>query len=46
MVRDAQRYNQTDVVLLGLFAIGLSGLLLDGCLRLLERRLAPWRGRV
>jgi taurine transport system permease protein len=45
MVRDAQRYNSTDVVLLGLFAIGLSGLALDGCLRLLERRLVPWRGR-
>jgi taurine transport system permease protein len=46
MVRDAQRYNSTDIVLLGLFAIGLSGLALDGCLRLLERRLVPWRGRV
>lgn len=45
MVRDAQRYNATDVVILGLFAIGLSGLALDGCLRLLERRLVPWRGR-
>lgn len=45
MVRDAQRYNSTDVVILGLFAIGLSGLALDSCLRLLERRLVPWRGR-
>ena len=45
MVRDAQRYNQSDVVILGLFAIGVSGLLIDSGLRLLERRLAPWRGR-
>ncbi|MEV6491865.1 ABC transporter permease, partial [Actinoplanes sp. NPDC051633] len=33
MVRDAQRYSQTDVVVLGLFAIGLSGLLIDALLR-------------
>jgi taurine transport system permease protein len=29
MVRDAQRYNQTDVVILGIIVIGLSGLLID-----------------
>ncbi|GAB2618117.1 ABC transporter permease [Streptomyces capparidis] len=45
MIRDAQRYNQSDVVVLGLFAIGLSGLLIDGVLHALERRLVPWRGR-
>ena len=46
MVRDAQRYNQTEVVILGLFAIGLSGLLIDGLLRYAEKRLIPWRGLV
>lgn len=45
MVRDAQRYSQTDVVVLGLFAIGLSGLLIDALLRITEDRLIPWRGR-
>ncbi|GIF05613.1 ABC transporter permease [Actinoplanes siamensis] len=44
MVRDAQRYSQTDVVVLGLFAIGLSGLLIDALLRIAEQRLIPWRG--
>ena len=44
MVRDAQRYSQTDVVVLGLFAIGLSGLLIDALLRTAEKRLIPWRG--
>ncbi|MFF2728645.1 ABC transporter permease, partial [Streptomyces sp. NPDC058008] len=44
MIRDAQRYNQSDVVVLGLFAIGVSGLLIDGLLRGAENRLAPWRG--
>ena len=45
MVRDAQRYSQTDVVVLGLFAIGLSGLAIDAVLRQAETRLIPWRGR-
>ncbi|BCB89263.1 ABC transporter permease [Phytohabitans suffuscus] len=45
MVRDAQRYSQTDVVVLGLFAIGLSGLAIDALLRTAEKRLIPWRGR-
>jgi taurine transport system permease protein len=46
MVRDAQRYSQTDVVVLGLFAIGISGLLIDALLRQAEDRLVPWRGRI
>ena len=29
MVRDAQRFNQTDVVVLGIIVIGLCGLALD-----------------
>ncbi|GAA3242868.1 ABC transporter permease [Actinocorallia longicatena] len=45
MIRDAQRYNQTDVVVLGLLVIGASGLVIDGLLQLAERRLAPWRGK-
>ncbi|GAA1610410.1 ABC transporter permease [Actinoplanes couchii] len=46
MIRDAQRYSQTDVVVLGLFAIGLSGLLIDSLLLSAETKLIPWRGRV
>ncbi|SNT62116.1 taurine transport system permease protein [Streptosporangium subroseum] len=45
MIRDAQRYLQTDVVVLGLFAIGISGLLIDAVLRVAENKLIPWRGR-
>ncbi|MCW2571475.1 MAG: transporter permease [Frankiales bacterium] len=46
MIRDAQRYLRSDVVVLGILVLGGSGLLLDAVLRLLERRLAPWRGLV
>ncbi|MGY1812748.1 ABC transporter permease [Blastococcus sp. SYSU D00820] len=45
MIRDAQTYLQSDVVILGLFTIGISGLVIDGVLRAVERRLVPWRGR-
>ncbi|GAA1633105.1 ABC transporter permease [Catellatospora bangladeshensis] len=46
MIRDAQRYNQTDVVVLGIILIGLSGLAFDSLLQLAQRRLTPWRGRI
>lgn len=46
MIRDAQRYNQTDVVVLGLILIGLSGLLIDYLLRTAQHRLTPWRGQL
>lgn len=45
MIRDAQRYLQTDVVVLGILVLGVSGLLLDAALRTAERRAGPWRGR-
>ena len=46
MVRDAQAYNNTAVVIVGIFAIGLSGLLIDGLFALAARWLTPWRGLV
>ncbi|MFF2779365.1 ABC transporter permease [Streptomyces sp. NPDC058052] len=45
MIRDAQRYNQTDLVIAGLLAIGLSGIVLDALFRGAERAAVPWRGR-
>ncbi|MFJ9075102.1 ABC transporter permease [Streptomyces sp. NPDC102278] len=45
MIRDAQRYNQTALVIAGILAIGLSGIVLDALLRGVERVGVPWRGR-
>lgn len=45
MIRDAQRYNQTDVVILGIIVLGISGLILECLLLRLQRRATPWRGR-
>lgn len=45
MIRDAQRYNQTALVIAGIVAIGISGIALDAALRGVERAAVPWRGR-
>ena len=44
VVRDAQRFNQTDVVVLGIIVIGVTGVLLDYAVRPIDRWLVPWRG--
>ena len=46
LVKDASNYNNTPVVLVGIFAIGFSGLIIDGFLRAAERRAVPWRGKL
>lgn len=45
MIRVAQRYNQTDVVILGILVLGVVGLTIDGLLQWVQRRASPWRGR-
>lgn len=45
VVKDASNYNNTPVVLVGIALIGLSGLIIDGILRVIEHRLVPWRGK-
>ncbi|WTO42146.1 ABC transporter permease [Streptomyces chartreusis] len=45
MVKDAANYNNTPVVVVGIIAIGVSGLIIDGLLLRLERTVVPWRGR-
>lgn len=44
MVRDAQAYNNTAVVVVGILAIGFSGLLIDGLIAAVAARVTPWRG--
>lgn len=45
VVKDASNYNNTPVVLVGIGAIGLSGLIIDALLRAVERRTVVWRGK-
>lgn len=46
MIRDAQRYNITAVVILGILVLGLTGLILEFALAQVQRIVTPWRGRV
>jgi taurine transport system permease protein len=46
LVKDASNYNNTPVVLVGIFAIGISGLIIDSLLRAVGRRVTPWIGKV
>ncbi|WP_200811072.1 ABC transporter permease [Pseudogulbenkiania subflava] len=45
MVINAGSYLRTDVVLLGIVLLGLTGYAFDWLLQLLQRRFAPWTGR-
>jgi taurine transport system permease protein len=45
MVYNASNFLRTDVVVLGIFAIGAIAYVFELVMRLLERRLVPWKGR-
>lgn len=39
-----KKYNQSDVAVLCIIVIGLTAILMDRSVKLVERRLVPWRG--
>ena len=43
---DGAAKSEAPVVLVGIFAIGFSGLVIDSLLRSIERRSVPWIGKV
>ncbi|WP_086006467.1 ABC transporter permease [Nocardia araoensis] len=43
MMQNAQNYGQADVILVGLAVYGTFGLLSDGVIRLVERKVLSWR---
>jgi taurine transport system permease protein len=43
MIWDASKFLLSDVVIMGLFVLGLTGLMLDWLIRQLERLITPWR---
>ncbi|MFO1069524.1 MAG: ABC transporter permease subunit [Geminicoccaceae bacterium] len=46
MIQSAANFLQTEVVIVGILVIAAVAFALDGLLRLLERLLTPWRGRM
>lgn len=45
MVMDASRYLRSDVMFVGIFIMGISGLMIDALLRYCENILVFWKGR-
>lgn len=45
MVLDASKFLQSDVIFVGVILMGLTGVLLDWLVRLLEQSVVPWRGK-
>jgi len=46
LVRDAQRFNQTDIVMMGIIIIGICGIALDMIVQIIDRLLVPWRAEL
>ena len=46
LVRDAQRFNLTDIVMMGIIVIGVCGILLDLAVQILDRIFIPWRAEL
>ena len=45
MVLDSSRYMRSDITFVGIIIMGITGILLDRGIRLLERKFVPWKGK-
>jgi taurine transport system permease protein len=45
MVLDASKFLRSDVIFVGIIIMGITGILLDRVLRVLEEKIVPWRGK-
>lgn len=45
MVLDASRYLRSDIIFVGIIIMGITGILLDRILRLIEHIVVPWEGK-
>lgn len=45
MVLDASRYLRSDIILLGIIIMGITGILLDRSIQLIEHKVVPWKGK-
>ena len=46
MVLDASNYLRSDIIFVGIILLGVTGIVLDRILRLLEKAVIPWKGKV
>lgn len=45
MVLDASRYLRSDIIFLGIIIMGITGILLDKGVQLIEHKVVPWKGK-
>lgn len=45
MVLDASRYLRSDIIFLGIIIMGITGILLDRSIQLIEHKVVPWKGK-
>lgn len=45
MVLDASNYLRSDIVFVGIIIMGITGILLDLLIRLVEKKVVPWKGK-
>jgi len=45
MVLDASKYLRSDVIFIGIILMGITGIMLDKILLLLEKRIVFWKGK-
>lgn len=45
MVLDASKFLRSDVIFVGIFIMGLTGIILDRILRFIESKVVPWKGK-
>lgn len=45
MVLDASKFLRSDIMFVGIIIMGVTGIFLDGLIRIAERKIVPWKGK-
>lgn len=45
MVLDASKFLRSDIIFLGIFIMGITGIIIDGVIRAIENKVVPWKGK-
>lgn len=45
IVLDASRFLRSDIIFLGIIIMGITGVLLDKSIQIIERKVVPWKGK-
>lgn len=45
MVLDASKFLRSDIIFVGIFIMGITGIVLDKIIKLIEAKVVPWKGK-